>query len=570
MAARKEGPQRAAPQRSTEARAKADFRVFLFLTWQHLGLPEPTPVQYDLAHYMQHGPRRKVIFAFRGVGKSWVFGAFVCWLLLNDPDFKVIVVSASAKLADDMSKFIKSLIAEMPILQHLQAKEGQRDSGISFDVGPARLSKDPSVKSVGIYGQLTGSRADLILADDIETPNNSATEGARQKLSEAVKEFDALLKPGGRVTYLGTPQSFMSFYLQLPERGYDLRIWPARIPAKPDEYRGHLAPFINRMIEAGSPPGTPVDPKRFTHEDLLERERSYGPSGFALQFMLNSSLNDALRFPLKLSDLIVMPLDGRRSPISFSWSSSPDKVIDDVQTSGLPGDRFFGPMWMADEQEPYSGAIMAIDPSGRGEDETAYAVTKHLLGNVFLMAIGGFTTGYSDDTLNALIDIAKAHEVNLIRVESNFGDGMFSSLLKAAAHRRDYRVSVEEVRSTGQKEQRIIDTLEPVIAAHRLIIDKRLINADFDTAKLDPSRSLFWQMTRLTRDRGALKHDDRLDALTLAVSYWNQQMAQENASAADKLKAKRMDEELKRHIRFAVGGGRATEQRRSRAWVRAR
>jgi hypothetical protein len=49
-----------------------DFRVFLTMVWRHLNLPDPTPVQLDIAHWLQHGPRRKIIEAFRGVGKSWI------------------------------------------------------------------------------------------------------------------------------------------------------------------------------------------------------------------------------------------------------------------------------------------------------------------------------------------------------------------------------------------------------------------------------------------------------------------------------------------------------------------
>jgi hypothetical protein len=75
--------------------AQADFRKFMFMVWKHLNLPDPTPVQYDIAHYLQNGPRRSVIEAFRGVGKSWITAAFVCWVLWNDPQLKVEVISAS-------------------------------------------------------------------------------------------------------------------------------------------------------------------------------------------------------------------------------------------------------------------------------------------------------------------------------------------------------------------------------------------------------------------------------------------------------------------------------------------
>src|SRR5271166_6386538 len=156
-----------------------DFRNFLFLVWRHLNLPDPTPVQYDIAHYLQHGPKRCIIEAFRGVGKSYVTSAFVVWLLLRDPQLNILVVSASKDRADQFSIFTKRLIAEMPMLAHLRPKDEQRNSMISFDVGPARNSHAPSVKSVGITGQITGSRADVIIADDVEVPNNSMTDMMR-------------------------------------------------------------------------------------------------------------------------------------------------------------------------------------------------------------------------------------------------------------------------------------------------------------------------------------------------------------------------------------------------------
>ena len=184
-----------------------DFRNFLFLTWEHLNLPSPTPIQYDIADYIQNGPKRLCVQAFRGVGKSWSTSAFVCHQLLLDPTKNILVVSASKQRADDFSTFTLRLIEEMPILQHLRPHDNQRNSKIAFDVGPAPASHAPSVTSRGITGQITGARADLIVADDVESLNNSMTQTMRDKLAESVKEFDAVLKPDGRVAYLGTPQT---------------------------------------------------------------------------------------------------------------------------------------------------------------------------------------------------------------------------------------------------------------------------------------------------------------------------------------------------------------------------
>ena len=142
----------------------SDFRNFLYIAWKHLKLPEPTDIQYDIADYLQHGSQRQIISAFRGCGKSWITSAYVLWRLLLDPQLNILVVSASKNRADDFSTFCLRLLHEMPILNHLYPKESQRQSKISFDVAPALASHQPSVKSLGITSQLTGSRADLILS----------------------------------------------------------------------------------------------------------------------------------------------------------------------------------------------------------------------------------------------------------------------------------------------------------------------------------------------------------------------------------------------------------------------
>lgn len=525
-----------------------DFRNFLYLVWKHLNLPEPTPIQYDIAEYLQHGPRREVIEAFRGVGKSYITSAFVVHQLLLDPECKVLVVSASKNRSDDFSTFTQRLINDMPVLHHLKPREEQRASKISFDVGPAGPSHSPSVKSVGITGQLSGSRADIIVADDIEIPNNSATQMMREKLAEAVKEFDAVLKPDGRIIYLGTPQTEMSLYEELPNRGYDARIWPARYPSEAvrSRYSGRLAPLVGNLLERDEEAltGQPTDPKRFTDEDLLERELSYGRSGFSLQFMLDTSLSDADRYPLKLSDLIVMPLDNDKAPEKVMWGRIPQNEIKELPNLGLAGDKYYTQQDTVGTYLDYTGSVLAIDPSGRGADETAYAVVKMLNGQLFITDAGGVKGGYAKETLQALAVIAKNNKVNEIIVESNFGDGMFTELFKPVIH-KVYEVTINEVRHSKQKELRIIDTLEPVMNQHRLVIDPKVIERDWQSVQnysteKAPKYTLAYQMTRITKDRGALAHDDRLDALSMAVAYWVEQMA----SDADKAIVDRKEELL--------------------------
>lgn len=533
---------------------KDDFRNFLYVTWKHLNLPDPTPVQYDIASYLQHGPKRRVIEAFRGVGKSWVTSAFVCWRLYCDPDRKLLVISASKQRADDFSTFTLRLIAEMPILEHLRPKGDQRFSKVSFDVGPSRASHAPSVKSLGITSQLAGSRANDIIADDIEVPNNSDTQAKRDKLKEQIKEFDAILVPGDDVTitYLGTPQTEQSIYNELPNRGYDVRIWPARFPSpkQAEKYGTQLAPLISEML--GKYPdieGGPTDKSRFTDADLVEREASYGRSGFNLQFMLDTSLSDEDRYPLKLRDLVVMDTDMRKAPVDLTWGSSPELVVGDIPNVGMTGDRYYRPFFISTDWADYQGIIMAVDPSGRGGDETAYAVVAHLHSRLYLVDAGGLPGGYDLPTLEGLSKIAQKYLVNKIIVEPNFGDGMFNRLLAPVLH-RFHRCAIEDTeRSNTQKERRIIDTLEPVMNQHRLVINKSLIKRDYDsTADKRPEDvnkfRLLYQLTRLTKDKGSLAKDDRVDALALAVHYWNNVLEQDARQAAKDHRSALMDDLL--------------------------
>ena len=519
------------------ARMKADFVFFLFVLWKALSLPVPTRCQIDMAKKLSSGDNRRFILqAFRGIGKSFITCAFVVWKLWNNPDLKFMIVSASKERADANSIFIKRIIDLMPQLQELKPKQGQRDAVISFDVGPAKPDHSPSVKSVGITGQLTGSRADILIADDVEVPNNSATQAARDRLSELVKEFDAILKPGGTIIYLGTPQNEMTLYRGLEGRGYTTTIWPARYPRDKKDWQSYgdrLAPMLQAELEEDPESfyWRPTDEVRFDDTDLKERELSYGKAGFALQFMLNPNLSDAEKYPLKLRDLIVADLDPASSPMVYQWLPNPQNKREDVPNVGLMGDSYHTYQTVGSSFSSYTQKILVIDPSGRGKDETGYAVLYQLNGYIFAMEVGGMRGGYEDSTLEALAKIGRKWKVNEYVIEGNFGDGMYLELFKPVAA-RVHPAAVTEVKSKGQKELRICDVLEPIMGSHRLIVNAAAIVQDYQTASdkdgvRNPIYSLFYQMTRIYRERGALAHDDRLDALAIGVQFFVESMAKD-------------------------------------------
>ncbi len=543
------------------AQLKGDFVAFLFVLWKALALPPPTKCQIDMARCLANGDNKKFILqAFRGIGKSFITCAFVVWTLWRDPQLKILIVSASKERADANSIFIKNIIDLLPFLAELKPRPGQRDSVISFDVGPAKPDHSPSVKSVGITGQLTGSRADIIIADDVEIPSNSATQGAREKLWTLVQEFAALLKPlpTSRVIYLGTPQTEMTLYKELEDnRGYTTIIWPALYPRTREEalyYGERLAPMLKGEYDEGFEmlQGQPTDPIRFDMDDLRERELEYGKAGFTLQFMLNPNLSDAEKYPLRLRDAIVCGLDFEKAPMHYQWLPNRQNRNEELPNVGLKGDDIHSYHSVSQNSGAYQQRILVIDPSGRGKDETGYAVLFTLNGYIYLMEAGGFRDGYSDRTLESLAKKAKQWKVQTVVFESNFGDGMFGKVFSPVLLKH-HPAQLEEIRARGMKELRICDTLEPVLSTHRLVIRDEVIREDYQTArdadgKHDVRYSLFYQMTRMAREKGAVAHDDRLDALALGVEFLRSTMELDSV----KVEAEVLEAFLEEHMENAI------------------
>ena len=525
-----------------------DFKLFLQALWEQLDLPSPTRAQYAIADYLQNGPKRLQIQAFRGVGKSWITGAFVLWTLFKDPEKKIMIISASKERADNMSIFLQKLIIETPWLNHLRPKSDEaRWSRISFDV-LCSPHQAPSVKSVGITGQLTGSRADLMVLDDIEVPGNSMTELMREKLLQLCTEAESILTPknDSRICYLGTPQTTFTVYRKLAERNYRPFVWPSRYPRKDklSQYEGLLAPQIVEDLETGALEWQVTDPDRFDNDDLIEREAAMGRSNFMLQFQLDTSLSDAEKFPLKMADLVVTSVNPESAPDQVVWCSDPQNVIKDLPTVGLPGDYFYSPMQLQGEWTGYTETICSVDPSGRGTDETAAAYISQKNGYLYLHEMRAYRDGYSDNTLLDILRGCKKYGVTKLVIETNFGDGIVGELFKKHLQNTKQAIDVEEIRANVRKEDRIIDSLEPVLNQHRLIVNRSVIEWDYksnsdEAPELRLIYMLFYQMSRMCREKGAVKHDDRLDCLAQGVKYFTDAMS---ISVNETLRMKKQEE----------------------------
>ena len=257
-----------------------------------------------------------------------------------------------------------------------------------------------------------------------------------------------------------------------------------------------------------------------------------------------------------------MDVDNEKAPEKIIWGRDRERIVD-IPNVGLPGDFYYKPLETVGDYVDYTGSVLAIDPSGRGADETAFAVVKMLNGCLHLIDFGGIEGGYNETVLKTIAVLAQKYKVNYIIVESNFGDGMFTELLKPVLT-KVYPCTIEEVKHNIQKERRIIDTLEPIMNQHRLVVDQKALEKDYKTVQhyppeKQPKYMLAYQMTRITKDRGSLVHDDRLDVLAMAVAYWVEQVAADVDKEIKNRKEELLDKELEHFMQNVINVNQFSE-----------
>lgn len=494
-----------------------------------------TLLQLDIANFMQHHPNPyKQVQAQRSQAKTTIAAFYSVWRMIHDPTFRVLIFSAASGMSSEISGWIVQIIMGWDILECMRPdrQAGDRASTENFDVhhslkGP---EKSPSVACLGIESSMQGRRADLIIADDVESSKNSRTQIQRDKLLSYTRDFSSICQKG-EILYLGTPQSGDSIYNTLPGRSYTVRIWPGRYPTDEElpGYGDMLAPLIRQRLEedpslqtGGGPAldrGKPTDPELLGEEQLTAKEIDQGSAYFQLQHMLCTELSDLLRFPLKIRNVVLFPLDQDQVPGKISWQPTPENCVGRYPQSGVNED-FFNGVATSDEYFSYTHKIMYVDPAGGGAngDETAYVILYYCNGYIYVMDIGAVNGGYNEEVFAELSAVYNKWGIKQAYVEKNFGHGALAAMWRQT----DPNVAVEDDQVHGQKELRICDTLEPIMAKHRLIFNSTLLEKDVILCNKYPTEQrsiyqLFFQMQKITRDKDALLHDDRLDALAGGV-----------------------------------------------------
>ena len=527
-----------------------DFKDFLYDAMTELMGFDCTDIQLDIGDYLQHGPRYAMIQAQRSQAKSTIVAMYAVWELIHDPKKRILIISAGSDVAMEIANWVIQIIMNWDILEVMRPdrQHGDRSSAKAFDIHwqLKGVEKSPSVACIGVTANMQGRRADLLVPDDIESSKNGTTEIQRQHLIHLSRDFTSICQTG-RIVYLGTPQTNDSIYNTLPGRGYDIRIWPGRYPTVEEEehYGDHLSPLIKERMEADpslrsgcgvtGEAGAATDPVLLPEELLLGKELDQGPAYFQLQHMLNTKLSDAARFPLNTRDLIVMHLNPDMAPSDIQWM--PD-VKHRIKYPGLDNIEFYSPWSMSTDTYEYESSYVYVDTAGGGTngDETVATAVKFLHGYIFVMEQLALPGGYDPKVFDDLSAFVYKWKANEIGVEQNHGYGAFAKmwspvLLKYYLEKNGKPGSPKIIDDwvNTQKEIRIAETLDPIMARHRLIFNHTIFEYDWNSVQQYPhdKRMIYTlanQMNKLTLERGALIHDDRLDSLASAVRRFVERM----------------------------------------------
>jgi hypothetical protein len=224
------------------------------------------------------------------------------------------------------------------------------------------------------------------------------------------------------------------------------------------------------------------------------------------------------------------------------WDPVAATRVADLQVDALNGDsEVFYPADTIEYREYWQkpeGIILQVDPSGSGKDECVWMALAQHCGRVFILEVGASLDGFGEATLKAIALTAKHWGAQRIKIEKNFGGGMFGALLRPYLMDVGHPCGIEEEFATGNKEIRMIDSLETLVSTHRLVFNLSFLKWDFhvgypsveDAAKR--YYRLTYQFTRAIRAKGALRHDDRLDCLASGVRSFMGSLSRQLEDAA--------------------------------------
>jgi len=454
----------AAPRRDD-----ADFLEFVWLWNEQAGTGGTPAVHRRIARWIMAreaaGDRRLLLMAFRGCGKSTLVALWCAWTLSRDPRTRILVLAADHALATKMVSSVRRILLRHPLCGHL-APDPTSWAADRFALLRPGMGRDPSMLAVGIGGNITGARADVVLCDDVEVAGNCDTAGKRAELRDRLAEAEFVLVPGGRMLFVGTPHAADSLYR----------------PA--DDAEAWLRGYHRLRVPVLDAAGRPAWPERFGRDVVEALRARVGPLRFARQMMLEHADEAAARLDPALIVRYGEDTDYRES------GGRP--VLSLMGRRLVSGGGYWDP---------------AYGRPGGGDASVLAATYADAEGRHYLHRLSYLThepDGQPDPATQqcaAVAAVARQLMLPVVRVETN-GIGRFlPALLRREMARAGVPCAVVEHSNHRPKRERILGALDAALAARTLHAHESVFRTGF------PAEMSAW------RPDAAAGRDDALDAV---------------------------------------------------------
>ena len=591
--------------------AETSFPRFAELAFAHLVEKEPqrwgppSDLQLEAADFIQNGGNRIALFCCREFGKTTLLRLYPPWIHKQDRNARISTISAGDDFSSRILRATRQLITQWEYLNDLSPEWGQKDGAKGYNVKGAVSNPNLSMAAFTVLGNIPGNRPDVLIPDDIESLANSDTVKKRDILRSRAASLEHIPETKfGKIIYAGTPQIQESYYFKvLPAMGYKIRIYPQRYPTKElfekvlykddDEvltYGDCLSPKLREdmkkkphLMTGGGIHGKwgwACD-KRFPEWMCRQIERRcITEQEYRLHYLLDTSFAGEEMRPLKVSNLMVMDLHENAGPSDIYYRRDESLAID-LPNVAFDGDQYYAPAQIG-ELIPWAGKVMTIDPAEVKEgDETAYTVLGWSWNRFYCLENNGIPGGYDTDTFTKIAHEILRWRVPLALVEEGKGQGAWAELFRTRLrevcakaheiypdlHKEPWRCAVgilNRGQAASMKERRIAETLGPVVCDHRLIINRRIIEREYEDRLRIPRRAperwlLMYQFANLTVERHSLSKDDRLESLEMAVRHVQHLLGIDSSRTAELMAGQRAEEYRQRYKDYCAAVG-ATEQ----------
>jgi hypothetical protein len=451
------------------------FPVFVAV-WNRLQGQSTPALHFKIARWIYeawiNGRKRLLLLAFRSCGKSSLIGLFCVWLFWRDPNLRILVVAADHALAHKMVRQVKRIIERHPFTKSLKPRNSDQWGNDRFTLARTREWRDPSMLAKGIGSNLTGTRADLIICDDVEVPKTSDTNAKREELRTRLMELDYILTPEGTQIYVGTPHHYETIYRH-----------------KGDE-EAFLKGFDHLTIPIVNDKGQSVWPERFPLPVIEAMKLKTGPYHFQSQMMVEPVNRTHGRFDMTGLQIYQSEIEFLESNQTCQLSIAGEKMVSCVA--------WWDPAFAAHGRTS-DQSILAI----------LYANEDHKFYVHHIASLAASSQSSEDEATQQCQQVArllKEFHVPLVAIETNGLGKFLPSILRREIARIRGGAHVQEITARRSKSLRILEAFDVVLAARSLYVHQSILRTGFKRQLSE------WSPALTNAD------DDMIDAVAGALS----------------------------------------------------